>query len=179
MPAEERDFQESYEQAFRQVIAHRTMLKAYIQAIVRDPVLAEDTLSDVTIEIARSWARYDPARPFPNWARGVARRVALNALRGLGKRPATLDPEVLEAVGSEIDACGGEARLESRKRLLRRCVAQLSEPNRRLVQLRYFENQTYEQIADAVRRSVNALYVAFNRIHEALSRCIRENLEST
>ena len=70
-PEEERA---SYEEAFRHVIAHRTMRRAYLHAMVRDPELAEDTMSDVAIEISRSWARYDPARPFGPWARGVARR---------------------------------------------------------------------------------------------------------
>src|SRR5947207_9934740 len=69
--------EQPHEEAFRQVLAHRTMLKAYVQAIVRDPSLAEDTFSDVTLEIARSWGRFDASRPFERWARGIARRVAL------------------------------------------------------------------------------------------------------
>jgi hypothetical protein len=52
-----------------------------VHAIVRDPFLAEDTFSDVTLEIARSWDRFDPTRPFEPWARGLARRVALANLR--------------------------------------------------------------------------------------------------
>ena len=69
--------EQPYEEAFRQILAHRTMLKAYIQAFVRDPVLAEDTFSEVAIEIARCWERFDKTRSFENWARGLARRVAL------------------------------------------------------------------------------------------------------
>jgi hypothetical protein len=49
------------------------MLKACVQAIVRNPTLAEDTFSDVTLEIVRSWERFDQARPFEPWARGVGR----------------------------------------------------------------------------------------------------------
>jgi hypothetical protein len=70
----------AHEDAFRRVLAHRTMLKAYVQAIVRDPVLAEDTFSDVTFEIARSSHQNDPTRPFQRWARGVARRIALEEI---------------------------------------------------------------------------------------------------
>ena len=46
-----------HEDAFRHVLAHRTMLKACVQAIVRNPTLAEDTFSDVTLEIVRAWPR--------------------------------------------------------------------------------------------------------------------------
>src|SRR5262245_59731087 len=95
--------EEPYEQAFRQILAHRTMLKAYLQAIIRDPVLAEDTFSQVTIEIARSWKRYDTSRPFENWARGLARRIALAELRKRGREPVALDEDVLESIGMELD----------------------------------------------------------------------------
>ncbi|MDQ3622444.1 MAG: hypothetical protein M3463_08160 [Verrucomicrobiota bacterium] len=38
------------EEAFRRVLTHPTMLKVYVHAIVRDPLLAEDTFSDFTLE---------------------------------------------------------------------------------------------------------------------------------
>lgn len=172
------DGRELYEEAFRQVIAHRTMLAAYVQAIVRDPQLAEDTLSELGVEIARTWSEYDPSRPFAPWARGVARRISLATLRKNRSQPVFLDEDVLDAVGAEMDTLGDEARLETRKRALRECVEKLSEPSRRLVRLRYFENFSYEQIAAALNRSINALYVAYNRIHHALTECMGKHPES-
>lgn len=166
-----------YEEAFRQVVAHRTMLKAYVQAIVRDPEGAEDTLSDVCVEIARNWERYDPARPFPEWARGLARRVALANLRKRKSQPALLDAEALEAVGVQIDALGNEAQLDLRKQALRACMNSLSETNRELIRLRYFENQSFEEISRVRNRNVNALYVSFHRLHEALLKCMQSRLE--
>jgi RNA polymerase sigma-70 factor (ECF subfamily) len=165
-----------HEQAFRHVMAHRTMLKAYILAIVRDPELAEETLSDAVLEMVRSWERFDPSRPFEFWARGVARRVALANLRKRRNQPLSLSEEALEAVGAAIDSLGDEVLLETRKEALARCLEMLSSPNRRLVELRYFENRTYQEMAAIVQRSLNALYVAFNRIHEALSKCLQQRL---
>lgn len=167
-----------HEEAFRQVLAHRTMLKAYVLAIVRDPELAEDTLSDVAVELARNWSQYDASRPFAPWARGVARRVALANLRKRQALPSLLDAAVLDAVGADLDALGDEARLEARKNALRRCLERLPEGSRRLVRLRYFENQSYEAVSRAVQRNVNALYVALNRIHEALTSCVQKHLGS-
>ena len=173
----ERDgLQHSHEEAFRSFLAHRTMLMAYIRAIVHEPNLAEETLHDVSMEIVRSWDRYDSSRPFANWARGVARRVALANLRKSRKEPALLGAEVLEAVGTEIDALGDEAHLEARKQALRECLERLARASRRLVRLRYFENRSYQEMAETVARSVEALYVAFSRIHRALHDCIQERL---
>jgi len=165
--------------AFRQVVAHRAMLLAYVRAIVLDPDLAEDTLQDLSVEIVKSWERFDAARPFAHWARGIARRVALANLRRARRRPALLDGEVLDAIGARIDACGSQTALETRKDVLRKCVERLPGKNRELVRLRYFENHPYEEIARKVERSVDALYTAFNRIHRALLDCIEREGRTT
>jgi RNA polymerase sigma-70 factor (ECF subfamily) len=168
--------QPSQEEAFRLVMSHRTMLMAYIRAIVHDPELAEDALEDASVEIVRCWDRYDPSRPFPNWARGVARRVALACLRSYRKQPLLLDETVLEDISVAVDSLGSQVHLESRKEALQKCVDGLSEANRRLVHLRYFENRSYDEIAAALARSVDSLYVAFCRIHRALHDCVEKRL---
>ncbi len=171
------DLARGQEEAFRRVLAHRTMLKAYVQAIVRDPVLAEDSFSDVTLEIARSWERFDTTRPFEPWARGVARRVALANLRKHNRPLVCLDEQLLESIGAELDQLGAEAEHEVSKQALQRCVAKLSSANQALVRMRYFDNLSYEEISGAVGRRTGALYVAFNRIHHALSHCVERELK--
>ncbi|MDQ3625228.1 MAG: sigma-70 family RNA polymerase sigma factor [Verrucomicrobiota bacterium] len=156
------------------MLAHRTMLKAYVHAIVRDAVLAEDTFSDVTLEIVRSWPRFDPARAFEPWARGLARRVALANLRKHNRPLVTLEEVVLESIGVELDQLGRETDHETNREALHRCLQKLSTANRALVRMRYFDELSYGDIARAVNRTPGALYVAFNRIHAALSRCVRQ-----
>jgi RNA polymerase sigma-70 factor (ECF subfamily) len=156
-------------------MAHRTMLKAYILSIVRDAHLAEDTLQDVTLVIARSWAQFDPGQPFERWARGIAWRVALANLRKYRRPVVELDEDVLEQVGAEVDRLGDEAELEDRKQALRQCIEQLSPVNQALIRERYFEERSYDDIAARSGRSLGALYVAFTRIHTALARCVEKH----
>jgi len=163
----------SHDEAFSRVFACRSMLHAYISALVRDPALLEDTLSDVVIQIVRSYDRYDTALPFPNWARGVARRVALANLRKRERAEVTLPEEALEAFGAALDRLGDQSALESRKARLRECLDILTPGNRDLIQLRYFEELGPEAIAARVARSVGAIYTAFSRIHAALLRCLQ------
>jgi len=169
---------EQHEDAFRQVMAHRTMLAAYVRAIVHDRNLAEDILADVSVEIVRSWGRYDPSRPFGPWARGLARRVALAGLRKHGKLPSLLDNGSLEALGAAIDAHGDEARLAERRAALKQCMERLPERDRDLLRQRYFDDRAYEDISRAVERSVGALYAAFSRIHKALRDCIQRRMST-
>jgi RNA polymerase sigma-70 factor (ECF subfamily) len=156
-------------------MAHRTMLKAYILSIVRDAHLAEDTLQDVTLVIARSWAEFNPAQSFERWARGIAWRVALANLRKYRRPVVELDEDVLEQIGAEVDRLGDEAKLEDRKEALRQCIEQLSPVNQALIRERYFEERSYDDIAARSGRSLGALYVAFTRIHTALARCVEKH----
>lgn len=160
--------------AFAKVFAHRSMLHAYIAALVREPALVEDTLSDVVVELVRSYGRYDPALPFANWARGVARRVALANLRKRGRFELGLSEDALAAFEAALDELGDQAGLEARKERLRECLGRLTQANRDLVQLRYFEELDPEAIAARVGRTVGAVYTAFSRIHAALLRCLQE-----
>lgn len=164
---------DAYEDAFREVLAHRTILLACVKAIVRDPHLAEDTFSDVTLEIVRCWDRFDRNRPFAPWARGVARRVALTNLRKAAREAATLDEDVLELIGAELDQCGGESLFERYKTRLGDCLAKLPDRARQLVRNRYFEHRSYSELAASENKSTGALYVAFSRIHQSLARCLK------
>lgn len=168
---------ESHEEAFRAVLANWAMLNAYLRAIVRNPHLLEDTLSDVALAIARSWPTYDQARPFGPWARTIARRVALENLNRHGVRPILLSDGALEALGAELQDLAESGGVEVQVRALQKCTEKLSEGSRQLVRLRYFENRSYKEIADSVRWTVDALYVAFNRIHKALSECVQRQME--
>jgi len=168
--------QEQQEEAFRLVLEHRAMLKAQILTVLRDLHAAEDVLSEAGIEIARSFGRYDPARPFGAWARGIARRVALAHLRERGSQPCTLRTEELEAVGARIEALAGREDLERRRRALRECLAALSEKNRRLVAMRYRDGLRGKAIAERLGRTLQSVYVSFNRIRGALMKCVRSRL---
>jgi RNA polymerase sigma-70 factor (ECF subfamily) len=165
---------DTQEAPFLEVLAHRSMLKAYIMAIVRDPHLAEDTLSDVTLVVARSWARYDQAQPFAPWARGIARRVALANLRKWHRPQVTLDEDMLEALGEELSGMGAEGQLDESKEQLRHCLKKLPDRSRDLVLMRYFKDTTYEDISRQTGRTLSALYMAFSRIHDALGRCLKK-----
>src|SRR5439155_19949365 len=94
------------------------------------------------------------------------------------RQPALLDESVLESVGEDLDNIGDETQLEIRKEVLRGCLQHLSSANQELVQLRYFQHQSYVEISRALSRSVGALYVVFNRIHQALAHCIEKGLRA-
>jgi RNA polymerase sigma-70 factor (ECF subfamily) len=161
------------EEAFRALVSHRTMLATYIRSVVGDYHLAEDVLSETCITIVRAWPKFDQSRDFGNWARGVARRVALSMLRREKRAPTPVSDEALNLLGAEMGEVGSEAALADRMEKLRICMEKLPESHRDLVRRRFFEHESYEQISDITSRSVPALYMAFSRILSALAICFQ------
>ena len=134
-------------------------------------------LVEATLAIVLSWERFDRSQPFAPWARGVARRVALASLRKGQRTVLGLDADVLEGLGLELDALGREADLEERRQRLRLCVGRLPGHSRDLVRRRYFDDESYADIARHTGRTIVALYKAYSRIHEALARCVKTGLQ--
>jgi len=161
--------------AFAQIFAHRAMLRAFVHAVVRDPAIVEDVLSEAALAIATSYPKYDPALPFPPWARTITYRVAIDHLRKRGRVEIALPTEVLDYIGADFDSQANQARLDHRKELLRACLEKLNPRYRQLVALRYFEHLQPEIIAAKVNRSLSALYTVYSRIHTALHRCVSES----
>lgn len=164
----------SRQEAFTQFFTHRGMLRGYLHAMLRDRDLIDDILSDTAIEVARCWETYDPTRPFGPWVRGVARRLALTRLRGQRRIELGLPEDVLESLGVAMDELGDGMSLDRQKQQLKHCLARLSDRNRELVRLRYFEEQRLPAVAERARLSMPALYTAFSRIHAALLRCMEK-----
>ena len=171
MPAPDR------EGAFAQFLAHRAMLRAYLRALVRDEGLLDDVLSEVAVEIARSWDRYDRSMPFGPWSRGVARHVAWKRLERQQRREVALPDDVLESLGAAMDQIRASDDFEDRKRRLHHCLGMLNDRSRSLVELRYFEGLSLEEIGRRAGRSRGALYTAFSRLHAALLRCMAQSEE--
>lgn len=104
--------------------------------------------------------------------------MALANLRKHNRPLVVLDESLLETIGAELDQLGREAEHQLASQALQQCLAKLSAANQALVRLRYFDNLSYGEISRAVNRTPGALYVAFNRIHQVLSRCVRRALAS-
>lgn len=174
MPNPQVNEERSSQAAFTQFFTHRAMLRAYLQAMLRDGDLVEDTLSDTAVEVARCWEVYNPALPFGPWVRGVARRLALKRLRGRRRVELGLPDDVLESLGEAMDQIGDHLSQEAQKLQLRRCLEGLSERHRELVRLRYFEELSLDAVAGHSGRSMGALYTVFSRIHAALLKCMEK-----
>ena len=160
----------------RAVLRHRSMLLSYIHAIVNDFHLAEDVFQDVCVAIVESRKEAE-IRDFAAFARGMARRKALAALRSLGRRSA-LNRRALEHLERTFQEADHTDYWEERKDALRRCLQKLPHHTREVLRLRYEKGNDCGVIARLLGRSRAAIHTLLSRARRFLADCVRQQLET-
>jgi len=136
---------------------HGASSYALALAVVGEPAEAEEVVADALAQAWRSAAVYDPARGSVGaWLATITRTRALDLVRARGRRARALeraarsDPEggglaAPLAVAAEAPDRGVER--EEARRLVERSLAELPEPQRRVIELAYFGGLTQTEIA--------------------------------
>jgi RNA polymerase sigma-70 factor (ECF subfamily) len=150
-------------------------LRTYVRIFV--PVLhdADDVLQDTAVAIAKDFDKYDPERPFLEWAVGVARNRVLQYYRKRGRdRRMIFDVDTVSKIeGSLLEL---EPRIDSYEESLEFCLQKLPERSRRMLELRYTCTMSADEIASQLKMTVQSVYTRLSQIRVALRDCVRRQL---
>lgn len=150
-------------------------LRTYVRIFV--PVLhdADDVLQDTAVAIAKDFEKYDPDRPFLEWAIGIARNRVLQYYRrrGRDKRMVFDVDTVLRIEGSLMEI---DSQVETYEEPLEFCLEKLPGRSRRMLELRYTYCMSAEEIAGQLTMTVNSVYTRLSQIRVALRDCVRRQL---
>lgn len=149
-------------------------LRAYVQALVRDPHAADDILQETGLALWRGRADYDPARPFLPWALGVARNQVARWRRDRARDRLRFAPEIEE--GLAVAFAELEDELDDRRAALHDCLERLGERSRALLDERYAAEASLQAMAAAHGQSVNAVNKALGKLRRLLLDCAGRGL---
>lgn len=116
---------------------------------------AEDMAQEAFLRAYQRLHTFDPARPFGPWIRRVAANVCLNQLAVNPPLVISLEDEHDEPAGSESD--NPEARLEQAQsaEAVRGALLELPAHYRAVVELRHFQEMSYDEMALALKIPVS------------------------
>jgi RNA polymerase sigma-70 factor (ECF subfamily) len=155
-------------------VEHRTLLFAFIHALVRDPHGAEDVFQETTMVLFREAGQFRPGTDFGAWARSVARNRVREYFR---KRNRHLP--LSEAAEAALEDRFRETRADwwrERREALLRCLGGLGDRLRGLLDLYYGQSRTAEQVAASVGTTPVAVRIALCRIRKQLRLCAEREL---
>jgi RNA polymerase sigma-70 factor (ECF subfamily) len=127
---------------------YRAILFGLILRILHSQPEAEDVLQDVFVQVWQRASSFDESRGKPfTWLVTLARSRAIDRLRALESRGRTSIESVRQVVEDVSDAVHDTFRSEQSK-IVRDALAQLSEEQRKVLILAYFEGLTQTEIAE-------------------------------
>lgn len=130
---------------------------------------ADDVFQNTSLALWKKRGDFAPGSSFWAWSCQIAYYEVLRH-RHNTKRVKVFSDVVIPQFAAHLLANEEQASLAEQS--LRNCLERLSVEDRRLIELRYFQEQAPKQIAQMESRSVHSVYRALSRIHEQLHRCI-------
>jgi RNA polymerase sigma-70 factor (ECF subfamily) len=134
--------------------------------MLRNPADAEDATQDVFLRAFSRLHQYRPSQPFGAWLHGIARNRCLDIIRG--RRPVGELGALQQASVATGDVeSTAIAQLTSER--VRAALDQLTERERSLLVLRYWEDLPTEVVARSLAMSEGAVRVALLRARRSLA----------
>lgn len=163
----------SHDQIVRVLMRERVRLLAFIQVIVFDAHTAEDVLQDISALAINKSHEINSEQHLMLWLRRAARYKAMN-LRSK-HQPFLFDSAVLDLIESDWSTHENASSSDTMQ-ALEQCLAKLSPYSRSIIDSRYRDGHTGDELAEAVGRKVGSVYVQLSRIHRVLADCVRGRL---
>lgn len=167
------------EDLLRSAFKYQDALVSYAYGLLQDWALAQDAVQEAFIVLQKKHAEFRPEANVFTWARQIVRFEALNIIRSRQREACFVDEELFSLVDQQferhldLDAIGA---LESRKAALQHCMARLDQDSVSLLLGFYKDALSCERLAEARRKSVNAVRLSLSRIRSKLRECVQHKL---
>lgn len=165
-----------HETILKHLFEARSRLSAAAWVIVRDTQAAEDLFQNVALKSLTKNVSFEHEGNLLSWATVSIKREAIDWLRKRKPETLGLDPEVLDLISAEWAA---HPQPEGKRmEALRECLESVPEKSRKLLQLRYFEGHSCDEVSRLVGANLDAVYQRLSRLHRQLKQCVDERLNS-
>ena len=162
--------------SWAELAQHRSRLVQFARRRLLDPSLAEDLVHDVFEAVITGRAQFGGKSSLSTWLVGVLKHKIVDLVR---QRSGHVS---LSQADDEDDECGwaaelvcsqpGPAEVAEQRQLLRRTLRQISElPDnlKRVVELRVLQDDSTEDVCQALNISEQNLFVRLHRARRALA----------
>jgi RNA polymerase sigma-70 factor (ECF subfamily) len=170
------------------VLRYQNRLLTVLEHLVGSREQAEDLAQDVFVRVFKARERYAPEAKFSTWLFTIANNVASNALRSRSRRREVGVPEgngadsaplALDQLAKAASGFMPTRALDKAEQaeMVRNAVAALSERQRMALLLAKFEGMSYQDIAQTMGLSVQAIKSLLSRARVNLKEILTPYVE--
>lgn len=166
-----RENQERYAQIMER---YQTRLFVYIYRLVGNKEEAEDLLQDVFVKVYKNLNSYDTSRKFSSWIYRIAHNEAVNFIKRKSLRR-FISLETITSTKDKLDSSSiedGADKAWAKKEISKEvsdAINNLPFKYKQVLTLRYYSDQSYEEIAEILGKPVNTVGTLINRAKKKLS----------
>jgi RNA polymerase sigma-70 factor (ECF subfamily) len=155
--------------------AQQARIYSYILSFAPNFNDADDILQDTTKCMWEKFDEFALGTDFLAWAKKIAYFLILEYYRAKKKTGAFYyDEQLIEKLEQNSQKLSDSSR--DYQAHLKGCLKKLKQPDRKLLQLRYFENHKAKDLALRFGYSIQYVYRNISRIHQLLLVCIQKQL---
>ena len=146
-------------------------LRAYIQRKSHaSPTDIDDLLQNVFIKVYRNMKEFDPSLRFSSWIYRICYHEMLDWYRKEKREPHTsfdADETLIHTLASD-DNTATTALSEEKKKVIKEALDSLDQKYKDIIELRFYEEKSYEEIADILRIPPGTVATHLNRVKKIL-----------
>lgn len=162
---------------------YRDSVYVMLLRMTGNPTEAEDLTMETFGKAFKSLRSYEPINTFSTWLFKIAARTCIDFIRRQRMQMLSLDGMTASRnndessyempIPAEDDNAEESLIREQRYAMLRSIIGELKPRYRELVQLRYFEDKSYEEIATITQLPLGTVKVRLYRAHDLLHTLIK------
>lgn len=150
---------------------HARRVYSFIRSLVFHQADAEDVFQEVGRVLWEKFDDYTPDTNFVSWAFTICHYKVLQFRRSQRRNAVTVLSEDVVALLDQ-QSLASQAKGETQQYMLSKCLQELSQHDRMLVESRYAVGESTKSVAEAAGQSIDAIYRALRRIHRLLFECV-------
>jgi RNA polymerase sigma-70 factor (ECF subfamily) len=127
---------------------HRARVFRFIHRIVRNPVIVDDIVSQVFLDVWRSASRFEQRSRVSTWLLSIARFKAISFLKE--RRHETIDQDDVLAIADTAETPDAAVDRRQASGILRACLADLSPAHREIIELFYYSDKSIPEVSEIV-----------------------------
>jgi len=149
-------------------------LYGYIYTMIGDHSRAKDVLQETNLVLWRKYDELEEVENFKAWSFTVCKFQVMAYLRDKKRDRLLLDPELADMISETAEK--ENSLMSQAQPQLRKCIAELPEQNRSMIEMKYFKRMMMQDIAETLKRSLTAVKVSIHRTRKVLQDCIRSKI---
>ena len=167
-------------EAFREIIReYERDAQSVVISLLENREGTRDLVHQTFIRVYQHLSRFDPARgEFGHWVKGIARHVVQGEIRRRARENKRLGIywEHLKIRSEENDPEGETERLEILRRHVEVCVGKLKGDAAQIIEMRYKNGESMEQIAKTMERTIDTARKLLSRARLLVRACAQRQL---